>query len=53
MNRITDEQVKRCINTVTIDSLAQALDAEVSYITKIDSRGKVTKKIVFEYGGDE
>lgn len=53
MYRITDEQAKRCINTVTINSLAQALNAEVTYITKIDSRGNVTKKIVFEYTKDE
>lgn len=53
MNRITDEQTRKCLLAISVSQLCQALNAEVTHITKIDSRGKVTKKIVFEYTEDE
>ena len=52
MNRITDKDMLRCLQSQQVRALAQSLGAEVSYISTSDHTGKQTKKIVFEYSDE-
>ena len=49
MNRITDKDMLKCLQSQQVEALAKSLGAEVTYISTSDHTGKQTKKIVFEY----
>ena len=53
MNRITDEDMKKCLLSINIQNLSETLGAEVTYSFTLDHTGKKTKKITFEYPDDD
>ena len=53
MNRITDEDMKKCLLSINVDNLKEMLGAEVTFSSTLDHTGKKTKKIIFEYPDED